>query len=101
MKRTFELIAAVACCAISWPVIGFKDNEWRKQLGWRPIPPSEAKLDIERNKPDVTWFHLKKDLLVEYVRSDAEWWAKFFSHVTAWLLTLCVALLVCLIALLY
>lgn len=77
MIRALHLVIAVVCCAISFPVIGFKDNPDRKEHGWLPIPPDQAKLDAETG----TWFHLKKDLLVNSVRKDAEWWGKFLSFV--------------------
>lgn len=77
MRRGLELIIAVVCCAISFPVIGLKNNPERKEHGWLPIPPDQAKLDAEKG----SWFHRKKDLLVNSVRADPEWWGKFFSWV--------------------
>lgn len=74
MIRALHLVIAVVCCAIAFPVIGFKE---KRNGSWLPNPPDQAKLDAETG----TWFHLKKDLLVNSVREDAEWWAKFLSFV--------------------
>ncbi len=75
MERVFDLVIAWLCAAVSWPVIGFKDTE--KRDGWLPAPPDQAKLDAETG----SWFHLKKDLWVNSVRADAEWWGKFLAMV--------------------
>jgi len=74
MWRPFELVIASICCAIAFPVIGFKEQ---RNHSWLPRPPNQAKLDAEPG----TWFHRKKDLLVDSVDTDPEWWGKFFSWV--------------------
>lgn len=74
MWRPLELVIALVCCAIAFPVIGFKEN---RNGSWLPRPPNQAKLDAEQG----TWFHRKKDLLVDSVDTDPEWWGKFFSWV--------------------
>lgn len=81
--RPLDLLIAAACCAISFPVIGLKDNPERREHGWLPIPPDQRKLDAERMKPGSNWFHLKKDLLVNSVRADPEWWGKFLPFCVA------------------
>lgn len=80
MWRPAQLVIASVCCAISFPVIGFKEG---RNQSWLPSLPDQTKLDAERMKPGANWFHLQKDLLVNSVREDAEWWAKFLSFV-AW-----------------
>lgn len=76
MWRPFDLLVASACCAIAFPVIGFKPE---RQRSWLPKPADPAKLAAERLKPGANWFHLQKDLFVNSVRADAEWWGKFGS----------------------
>ena len=74
--RPLELVIASICCAISFPVIGFKEE---RNKSWLPRPPDQAKLDAEEG----SWFHRKKDLLVNSVRADSEWWGKFFCAFSA------------------
>lgn len=75
MARALALVVAGICAAIAWPVIGFKDE--RRETGWLPRPPDQAKLDAEKG----SWFHRKKNLWVDSVRRDAEWWGKFLAFV--------------------
>lgn len=79
MNRALELIVAGVCAAISFPRIGFKPQRRALGLRWFPIPPDQAELDAEQG----SWFHLKKDLWVNSVRADAEWWGKLLAHVIA------------------
>lgn len=76
MWRPFELVIASICCAIAFPVIGFKEQ---RNHSWLPRPPNQAKLDAEPG----TWFHRKKDLLVDSVDTDPEWWGKGFCFLLA------------------
>ena len=83
MWRPAELIIASACCAISFPVIGFKEERHRS---WLPRLPDQAKLNAEEG----TWFHLKKNLLVDTVRADCEWWTKFICFMAYSTIFVCV-----------
>lgn len=86
MQRLFNLVVACICCAISFPRIGFKPQRRALGLRWLPIPPNQAELDAETG----SWFHLKKDLWVNSVHADPEWWGKFLSFVIIILICLVV-----------
>lgn len=63
-------------------------------LGWLPIPPDQGKLELEIANPENSWFHLKKDLFVNSVREDAEWWGKFLPFCIVSLIVLFAAVIV-------
>ena len=81
----FRILLGLICCAIAFPVIGFKPV---RKGSWLPQPltaEQQAAIDNEEG----TWFHRSKNEWVDRVRADAEWYGKFLAHVCAWLVTLC------------
>ena len=90
LQRLCNLIIGCVCCAISFPRIGFKPQRLALGLRWLPIPPNQAELDAETG----SWFHLKKDLWVNSVRADSEWWGKFLSFVICSLVIIVICLVV-------
>ena len=67
-NSVFAIITGAVCCAIAFPVIGFKTV---RKGSWLPLPltaAQQAAIDNEQG----TWFHRKKNLWVDRVRADSE-----------------------------
>lgn len=84
-NSVFEIAVGALCCAIAFPVIGFKDV---RKGSWLPLPLTDAQQAAIDNEKG-TWFHRKKNLWVDRVRADSEWYGKFMPHVCLWLALLC------------
>lgn len=85
MRKLTNIFVAALCCAIAFPVIGFKTERKRSWLPKSLTMEQQAKIDNE----DGPWFHRRKNEWVDRVRADSEWYGKFMAHVCAWLVAFC------------